>query len=63
MITRQQAIYSVLFTKRYDELMREHAKSHRARRLANIYAVRWTTKVWQREQRGLLTNLFNCESW
>lgn len=62
-MTEQQKIYKILFTKRFNDLILEGTSVDKANRLANIYAVRWTTKVWQRKVAGNLKNLYNVEGW
>ncbi len=63
MRTQQQDIYEILFMKRYNDLISERATKDKATRCANIYAVRWTTKAWQRQMSGSMKNLYRPEVW
>ncbi len=63
MITEQQEIYKILFIKRYNDMLHDGATQDKANRIANIYAVRWTTAVWQRKVMGNMRNLYNVEAW
>ncbi len=60
---RQRHIYKVLFTKRFCEVVLETGDYSRALRIGNIYASKWTVRVWQRLVIGKMRNVYSPEKW
>ena len=55
-------IYRILYIKRFDELRKEGATLDKARRGANIEAIKWTHITWRRQYVDM-RNLFNRQGW